>query len=473
MASKRRNMFHKNKTQETKENDILKRLDDCDKVVRLEAIDCIQCLYRELSCCLKNSQVPDDIVDNGLLEFVYTTLLIHLDDQNPDFQLLVLGLEGVRMVSMIVYHAIGPGFDSLRGWPWLEARLTSGPSGVYQLKQRKHFEVGQTYISVSEKIRGESRLTEFLDVTHEIECGEHHTKNTSASSSNVPQTSYINDIHFSRQDTEAALAVKPNSLETKLLRFALTNQLAHNRHRYPCVNLPGDPINRLKDLESQILADPIRLSKKYRNKRKKILEESHCIQKADNKPVEIRSGDSLWDVVEFKKVTNPTEEQKQQRVYTCSKETLYTIEDGKIVACSEEDKNSGVAEDNRKPSVTFVSAERMERVELNSKSDSEISQIKRFSDYERGNPSNVLYIKNLPKNMSEDEFTEIVAKAKENCSIDSEVTYRLLSGKMRGQAFVTFKSVKDATKVLECMNGSEVRGRPMVIQFGRKGGASN
>ena len=45
--------------------------------------------------------------------------------------------------------------------------------------------------------------------------------------------------------------------------------------------------------------------------------------------------------------------------------------------------------------------------------------------------------------------------------------FRLLNGRMRGQAFVTFPDVKSATAALTLLNGYLLHGKPMVIQYGK------
>jgi len=45
--------------------------------------------------------------------------------------------------------------------------------------------------------------------------------------------------------------------------------------------------------------------------------------------------------------------------------------------------------------------------------------------------------------------------------------FRLLNGRMKGQAFVTFPDVTSATAALTLLNGYLLHGKPMVVQYGK------
>uniref|UniRef100_A0A1E1XF06 Putative spliceosomal protein snrnp-u1a/u2b n=1 Tax=Amblyomma aureolatum TaxID=187763 RepID=A0A1E1XF06_9ACAR len=94
----------------------------------------------------------------------------------------------------------------------------------------------------------------------------------------------------------------------------------------------------------------------------------------------------------------------------------------------------------------------------------EIKKLPRFQNYSLGNKSQVLYLKNLHHKV---DIRELMALF---CRFDEEtcrVKYRLLSGKLRGQAFITFPSVEAATRALELCNGYVLRGKPIIIEYGR------
>ncbi|XP_077519459.1 RNA-binding protein 41-like [Amblyomma americanum] len=94
----------------------------------------------------------------------------------------------------------------------------------------------------------------------------------------------------------------------------------------------------------------------------------------------------------------------------------------------------------------------------------EIKKLPRFQNYSPGNKSQVLYLKNLHHKVDIRELMALFCRFDEDTC---RVKYRLLSGKLRGQAFVTFPCVEAATRALELCNGYLLRGRPIIIEYGR------
>ncbi|XP_073128342.1 U11/U12 small nuclear ribonucleoprotein 65 kDa protein-like isoform X2 [Henckelia pumila] len=78
----------------------------------------------------------------------------------------------------------------------------------------------------------------------------------------------------------------------------------------------------------------------------------------------------------------------------------------------------------------------------------EILSLPRFKNYTTGDPTPVLYVKNLAKDVVVDDFYFIF-------------------GRMRGQAFVRFPTVELAHNALNAANGYLLKGKPIVLQFGR------
>lgn len=99
----------------------------------------------------------------------------------------------------------------------------------------------------------------------------------------------------------------------------------------------------------------------------------------------------------------------------------------------------------------------------------EILSLPRFKNYTTGDPTPVLYVKNLAKDIVVDDFYFIfgsffgsINEAKSNLLIKL-----MQEGRMRGQAFVTFPTVELARNALNAANGYVLKGKPIVLQFGR------
>ncbi|XP_042334089.1 LOW QUALITY PROTEIN: RNA-binding protein 41 [Sceloporus undulatus] len=113
-----------------------------------------------------------------------------------------------------------------------------------------------------------------------------------------------------------------------------------------------------------------------------------------------------------------------------------------------------------------------EEICQNRLSEEEIRQIPRFASYAPGEPSQVLYLKNLSRRVTAEDLLSIFARFQEEGG--PQVQFRLLSGRMRGQAFLTFPSISMAQAALQLANGFHLLGKPLVIEFGKgKGHATS
>ncbi|KAI5062294.1 hypothetical protein GOP47_0022833 [Adiantum capillus-veneris] len=90
-------------------------------------------------------------------------------------------------------------------------------------------------------------------------------------------------------------------------------------------------------------------------------------------------------------------------------------------------------------------------------------------NYTRGAPTAVLYIKNLAKDVAPDDLYFIFgAVFGETKDFRSQLGIKLMQeGRMRGQAFVDFPSAALAEDALNMTHGYMLKGKPMVVQFGR------
>nr|XP_016432862.1 PREDICTED: U11/U12 small nuclear ribonucleoprotein 65 kDa protein-like [Nicotiana tabacum] len=123
-------------------------------------------------------------------------------------------------------------------------------------------------------------------------------------------------------------------------------------------------------------------------------------------------------------------------------------------------------EDKENDNKTFATLEELKSGRLPPE---EILSLPMFKNYCAGNPSPILYLKNLAKEVIVDDFYFIFGSL--FGSIDeakSRLAVKLMQeGRMRGQAFVTFPSVELAQDALNLVNGYVFKGKPIVIQFGR------
>lgn len=100
---------------------------------------------------------------------------------------------------------------------------------------------------------------------------------------------------------------------------------------------------------------------------------------------------------------------------------------------------------------------------------SEIMALPMFKNYTPGNPTPVLYIKNLSKDVVADDFYYVFGSLFRSVEdAKSGLGVKLMQeGRMRGQAFVAFPSTELADHALKMAHGFVLKGKPMIIQFGR------
>uniref|UniRef100_A0A1I8NSU2 RRM domain-containing protein n=1 Tax=Stomoxys calcitrans TaxID=35570 RepID=A0A1I8NSU2_STOCA len=98
-----------------------------------------------------------------------------------------------------------------------------------------------------------------------------------------------------------------------------------------------------------------------------------------------------------------------------------------------------------------------------------------FKNYNKGNTSNKLYIKNLQKDVVTEDLHSLYRRVIHNDKVQLDIKV-MQHGRMKGQAFVTFTSdhltmselQNVASDALNCTNGYILRSKPMVVCFGKQ-----
>ncbi|XP_028839663.1 RNA-binding protein 41 isoform X2 [Denticeps clupeoides] len=80
--------------------------------------------------------------------------------------------------------------------------------------------------------------------------------------------------------------------------------------------------------------------------------------------------------------------------------------------------------------------------------------------------SQVLCVKNLSPRASVAQLVSLFSRFQ--CKDEPPILYRLLTGRLKGQAFITFSDKDTAQAALELLNGYRLLDKPLVIEFGRQ-----
>ncbi|KAH8253909.1 hypothetical protein KR032_007547 [Drosophila birchii] len=96
---------------------------------------------------------------------------------------------------------------------------------------------------------------------------------------------------------------------------------------------------------------------------------------------------------------------------------------------------------------------------------SELQALPIYKNYNRGEPSNKLYIKNLDKSVDEPQLRELYSRFAAAANLDIKV---MQQGRMKGQAFVTFLNEAQASEALSATNGLVWHHKPMIVCYGKQ-----
>lgn len=107
-----------------------------------------------------------------------------------------------------------------------------------------------------------------------------------------------------------------------------------------------------------------------------------------------------------------------------------------------------------------------EEILKNRESEEGIRSIPRFQNYQPGKPSKVLCVKNLSTQASVAQLVALFSRFQKKDG--PPVLYRLLTGRMRGQAFVTLPDAETAQNALQLVHRYRLLGKPLVVEFGRE-----
>ncbi|XP_038218786.1 RNA-binding protein 41-like [Zerene cesonia] len=295
------------------------------------------------------------------------------------------------------------------------------------------------------------------------------------------------------QENEAGLLKNQTKVESRVLNNQLVSvyckikkyqQTEREQNEEPCTSSSntiqstqvksstfypeGHPIHELKEIEASLFGhlkneEILSLTKRRKILRRLERRKERIISQQKQVPISsiahssnTNSG-SLWDV---KDLTTRVVQTKPQ-IIGPKPRTLYTIKDNKIVRLEQKAQDEFQAVD-----IVLPQNKAEERLLEGTKmSLDDIKKIERFKDYEPGAPSKVLYLKNIAPSVTEDKLAMLFNQfqLENGCPID----VKLLSGRMRGQAFVTFQSENLAIQALDEVNGTIMSGRPIIVQFGR------
>ncbi|XP_046395090.1 RNA-binding protein 41-like [Ischnura elegans] len=331
------------------------------------------------------------------------------------------------------------------------------------------YEKGQSYFEEKyRKIEASALKTNLQEIRKKIE-----TKSNERES----EKRVGGERGVSRHELELSLSVKPQSDHTKLLQFALSCQPSAQVSSRPL----NHPINNLKELENELFGHLKPSSGESKKKVPKRRLEN--LSEIYSNTVEFPQSASLWDKrtnvqppKTFKSQSNKTEKK-----YECAPKKMFTIKDKKIVpleakteeivegsassSCSSTEGQMFVLTGKNEGLLSPIKLIPLEEISKHKMKDEDMAGHPHFKNYSQGEPSQTLYVKNISPTVKEEDLISLFGNFE--TAGENRIVYRLMTGRMRGQAFITFPNAEKASMALEAVNGYFYKGKPMVVQFGK------
>ncbi|XP_053616501.1 RNA-binding protein 41-like [Plodia interpunctella] len=238
---------------------------------------------------------------------------------------------------------------------------------------------------------------------------------------------------------------------------------------------PHHPMNNIKDIEknlfSHLNADVTPLTKRRKELRRFERKEDKILSRDGHMeiptvPIQtVNREGSLWDVKELQKI--PKKEQVMPIIGPVEKKpVMYSIRNNKIVRLEPLPGDRVHIEEYRAVDIIApVNNAERELLEGTKMAVDDIRKMERFKNYEPGIPSKVLYLKNVAPGVSREQLGLLFNQF--TLANGGPVDVRLMAGRMRGQAFVSFSNEELAIQALEEINGTILSGRPVIAEFGR------
>lgn len=141
---------------------------------------------------------------------------------------------------------------------------------------------------------------------------------------------------------------------------------------------------------------------------------------------------------------------------------------GKLYPSAQPDQEQDeVSDGEQDPTSNVISRKELEKGRL---SKHEIKGMSVFKNYEAGEPTCRLYVKNISKQAGEADLKYIYGRYIDPSSQEEKNMFDIVlmkEGRMKGQAFVGLPSERSAEKALRDTNGYVLYDKPLVVQFAR------
>ncbi|KAF9824884.1 hypothetical protein SFRURICE_015282 [Spodoptera frugiperda] len=237
----------------------------------------------------------------------------------------------------------------------------------------------------------------------------------------------------------------------------------------------GHPMNELKQLEGNLfghmnndmmpLTKRRKLLRRLQRKKERLQHDNPFNIAAIPSTSRVDRPGSLWDMREMPRLIPHTITSKDQEANAMGPHfrAMYTVRNNKILRLEPVQREQ---EEYRAVDIVMpINDAENNLLEGTKMSLDDIRKIDRFKDWTPGTPSKVLYLKNIAPTVSVEQLSLLFNQFL--LANGGPVDVRLMTGRMRGQAFVGFQTEDIAIQALDEVHGTILSGRPIIAEFGR------
>lgn len=180
------------------------------------------------------------------------------------------------------------------------------------------------------------------------------------------------------------------------------------------------------------------------------------LEKVFEKPGELKED------YKTKVATNPNE--YDRKIIESNKDSF-----GKIIPINKQPSEVIYEEESKEQAESnqFITQNELEKNRLKI---AELKELPVYKNYDKGEPSSKLYLKNLTKGVQESDLKRIYGRYvdwNDEQSVSAFEIRLMKEGRMKGQAFITYANEQSAEKALSETNGYVLLDKPIIVSFAK------
>jgi len=242
------------------------------------------------------------------------------------------------------------------------------------------------------------------------------------------------------------------------------------------MNLPppfGSPLPIFQDQKPLIAPDVISVQQKQKKKPKKPKKDDEESEESEieSEQEEEDKNKSLVDLLDQAKKGQLPEDMVDTYVTYPHEPTPMAMDQPGMMPPGIMPNFPGMMIPTYAPSMPARNIISLDALHANKLSMKDFLQLSVFKDkgYEAGAPTAILFVRNLHKDVTQEDLEYLFGRYFDTDEAMKEgLNINILTGRMKGQAFITFPSVELAQHGLEDINGYILKEKPLVIQFRQK-----